>query len=303
MKKITMKDVAKEADVSIATVSYVLNENKNETIPEETRRKVIAAAKKLNYVPNLAARSLVKRKSNLIGILIVKDYENRIPWRRSYYSEFIDLLVEKLNRLGYHVLISNIDKNNPELEIILSRELDGVFLIDVNKEIFYNISNKFEVPIIIIDSFINDEYFQKVIPDFEDAIYKSIETNIGTETILLLDKFNDDEINQRLINVFKERFSKIYIADNYDSLVKYLNENKDFSFVVLGELLCSIASKYIESRKLTAICTCDNSYLLDDEIKKVIVSSKTKSDIAVKIMMDYIDGKYYDEKIVLIKAD
>ena len=303
MKKITMKDVAREAGVSVATVSYVLNNNENESIPEDTRKKVLETAKKLNYVPNLAARSLVKRKSNLIGILIVKDYENSLPWRRVYYSEFVDRLVEKFNKLGYHVLISNIDRNNPKFEVILSRELEGVFLIDVNKEIFYEISNKFDVPIIIIDSFIEDRYFQKVIPDFEDAINKAMNELISIKTVLLLDKFNDDEINQRLIKSFEERFIKIYVADDYDNLIVFLEEYKSSSFIVLGEFLGVIASRFIDNSKLTVICTCDSQYLLDDKIRKVVISNKEKAEKAAKIMMDYINKIYYTDKFTFIKAE
>ncbi|GAV10816.1 LacI family DNA-binding transcriptional regulator [Paenibacillus sp. NAIST15-1] len=62
MKKPTMKDIAQRANVSVATVSYVLNNVDNQTIPESTRCKITQIAKELDYTPNLTARSLARKK-------------------------------------------------------------------------------------------------------------------------------------------------------------------------------------------------------------------------------------------------
>ena len=58
MKKVSIKDVAKEAGVSPTTVSYILNNNKNVSITPETRDRVLAAAEKLKYVPSQVAKTL-----------------------------------------------------------------------------------------------------------------------------------------------------------------------------------------------------------------------------------------------------
>lgn len=68
MKKVTIKDLAKMADVSAATVSMVLNNKAN--ISEATRRKIKELAAEHNYVPNVAARGLVSSKTNVIGVVI-----------------------------------------------------------------------------------------------------------------------------------------------------------------------------------------------------------------------------------------
>lgn len=68
---VTLKDVAKAADVSIATVSKVLNGRGGEiAISEATRQKVLEAARRLNYHPNISARRLVSQKSNSVGLVI-----------------------------------------------------------------------------------------------------------------------------------------------------------------------------------------------------------------------------------------
>lgn len=73
-----IKDVANLANVSITTVSMVLNNTDNK-ISEKTRQNVIDAAKKLNYSPNRIARSLVTKKSNAV-MLVIPDISNPFFW-------------------------------------------------------------------------------------------------------------------------------------------------------------------------------------------------------------------------------
>ena len=87
MKRVSIKDVAKEAGVSASTVSYVLNSTPTETISPETKKRVMEAVSKLGYVPNLNARSLSSRRSNLIGVLIPQTEPGKEPflWRTSFF--------------------------------------------------------------------------------------------------------------------------------------------------------------------------------------------------------------------------
>ena len=85
-KRITMKDVAKEAGVSTATVSYVLNYSDTERISHETRLRVFEAANKLNYVPNMAAKALSEKKSYLVGMIINKRARSKKSKDIQYYD-------------------------------------------------------------------------------------------------------------------------------------------------------------------------------------------------------------------------
>lgn len=67
-KKVTIKDVAREAGVSVATVSYVINNREDQKISPETRNKVLQMINLLNYRPNQAAKSLVTQKRQLIAL-------------------------------------------------------------------------------------------------------------------------------------------------------------------------------------------------------------------------------------------
>lgn len=94
---VTIKDVAKAAGVGIATVSRALNNEPG--VNENTRRKIAAIAKELNYVPNMAAKWLTDKKSNSIGIIWYQP-------KGLFYTHLCQEIQNRAASLGYHVLVS-----------------------------------------------------------------------------------------------------------------------------------------------------------------------------------------------------
>ena len=93
--KVTIKDVAKVAGVSATTVSYVLNNNENQTISEETKERVLSAAQELRYVPNYAARIMKNSESHCVGVVMNQSLDN---YRySSMMSGIVDALENFLN--------------------------------------------------------------------------------------------------------------------------------------------------------------------------------------------------------------
>jgi LacI family transcriptional regulator len=93
----TIKDVAKLAKVSVATVSRALNGH--ESVSEDARRRVIEAARKLRYVPHSAARSLITRRTQTIGVLLP-------DLHGEFFSELIRGIDQAARREGLHILVS-----------------------------------------------------------------------------------------------------------------------------------------------------------------------------------------------------
>ncbi|HPZ15457.1 MAG TPA: LacI family DNA-binding transcriptional regulator [Sphaerochaeta sp.] len=131
MKKYaTLKDVAKRAGTSAATVSYVLNEKEGRYISDETRQKVLDAAKELDYVKSIGASSLKGKSRKLIAILIPQ-FENQFFTRIIVASERIFV------KHGYDLIICNT-LDSPEREkAILNRmtqqRVDGIILTPTTK--------------------------------------------------------------------------------------------------------------------------------------------------------------------------
>ncbi|MCY8233870.1 LacI family DNA-binding transcriptional regulator [Priestia endophytica] len=103
----TIRDVAKEAGVSVATVSRVLNENGY--VHEDTRKRVAAAMEELNYSPNEVARSLYKKKSKLIGLLL-PDITN------PFFPQLARGVEDEMQKEGFRLLFGNSDEQ-PEKEL------------------------------------------------------------------------------------------------------------------------------------------------------------------------------------------
>ncbi|GLQ23166.1 LacI family transcriptional regulator [Algimonas ampicilliniresistens] len=121
--KATITDVAKQAGVSMKTVSRVLNNEPN--VAKATRDRVMEVAASLQYRPNLAARGLASSKSYLIALL----YDNASA---SYITNIQRGAIEACRRNGYHLLLEPMpyeQANSPEAEILLGRlGVDGVIL-------------------------------------------------------------------------------------------------------------------------------------------------------------------------------
>lgn len=128
----TIKDVAQEAGVSIATVSYVIN-NKDEAISDETRRIVWQAVEKVGYTPNINARNLKARHSKLIGYAWHEVPAGQV---NSVLDRFMYFLAQEAEAAGYHILTFTHPKDDSLTavydELIRTRRVDAFVLADTN---------------------------------------------------------------------------------------------------------------------------------------------------------------------------
>jgi len=145
---VTIKDIAKAANVSTAAVSLALN-NKG-AISESKRAEIFELADKLGYVPNQNARNLINGKSNNIAVLF--HYEthsvNQLP-----YMPLINSILSKSSNAKYNLAFSVFQQDIDELPgIIKGRNIAGVLIIgDTNKKLVANIA-KLGLPIVVLDA-------------------------------------------------------------------------------------------------------------------------------------------------------
>ncbi|MFX3632873.1 MAG: LacI family DNA-binding transcriptional regulator [Candidatus Pristimantibacillus sp.] len=145
----TIKDVARIAGVSVATVSRVINESGYVNV--DTRKKVEAAVKQINYTPNEVARSLYKRKSKLIGLLL-PDITN------PFFPQLARGIEDRMQENGYRIIFGNSDENG-------DKELDYIRTFVQNNVIGVIASTNFpdsdtyldlKIPIVFLDRTSND---------------------------------------------------------------------------------------------------------------------------------------------------
>ncbi len=127
----TIKDVAREAGVSIATVSYVLN-NKKSFVSQKTREQVLEAVARVGYAPNTTARNLKSNQTRLIGYA----WHNAPPHSTNYVLDsFIYYLAQAVESAGYHLLTFTHPPKQPLPvydDLMRSGRLDAFVIADTN---------------------------------------------------------------------------------------------------------------------------------------------------------------------------
>ena len=188
-RKITLKQIAKELDVSISTVSKSLRNSPE--IGEETRLKVQAFAKFYNYKPNNIALSLKNRKTKTIGIIIPEIVHH-------FFSTVINGIEQVANENGYSVIIclsdDSFDKEVLNMEMLANGSIDG-FIMSLSKETqfrgdFHHITEVINqgMPVVMFDRVTNDILCDKVIIDDQSAAYEAVQSLIdkGRKKIALV---------------------------------------------------------------------------------------------------------------------
>ena len=153
MKKSTIKDVAKIANVSEATVSRVMS-NSN-LISNKTKKKVMEVVRQLDYFPNSAAVSLTKSKSNILGLVVVSSTKIENPLQNDYYNEIIPFISKYALDLGYYTLYLQFENKEEAYEnvyrLIKSNRIDGlIFLNFIEDEEHISYFEKISFPYAII---------------------------------------------------------------------------------------------------------------------------------------------------------
>ncbi|HLU23279.1 MAG TPA: LacI family DNA-binding transcriptional regulator [Bacillaceae bacterium] len=147
MLKVTIKDVAKESGVSIATVSRVLNQVG--FVSDEVRARVLATVERMNYQPNAVARSLKSDKTNIIGV-IIPDISN------PYYMTISKGIEDQIYQKGYNLIFCSSDESQEKerdlLQLLYGKRVDAIILSTSggNEDLIKQIQ-KSGIPIILMD--------------------------------------------------------------------------------------------------------------------------------------------------------
>jgi LacI family transcriptional regulator len=329
MKKLTIKDIAKEFNVSISTVSKALNDSYEISIA--TKEKIQKYAKEKNYKPNFNALSLKNRSTKTIGIII--------PTMLKYFFAQVFKGIEKtaLER-GYKVItcISN-ESYNKEVEIIemLSNgSIDG-FIVSLAKETelkadFKHLEDAIDndTPIVMFDRVAQTLNCDKIITDdFNGAqntvefLYKSGHKNIafvstmsnfhiGKQRFLGYKKglenvglpFNDNLV----INIIERDYKK------YESiLIPFLQKNKIDSIITTGESAAVASMKAglkanLEIPKDLSVIAFSNGILARHSSPKMTTISQhgeQMGEAAAQILIDKLEKKHTETVTKIITTD
>ncbi|SES14583.1 LacI family DNA-binding transcriptional regulator [Pedobacter rhizosphaerae] len=172
MKKPSIKDIASRLNISITTVSFVINgKAKEKNISESLTKKVLDLVAELNYQPNALAKSLRTGKTQILGFLVDDISE-------PFFAAIARHLDEIASDLGYKILFSSTRNNTQKaielLQILKDRHVDGYIMAlpeGLEEEVKKLI--KTETPVVLFDRYVPDVKTDYVIIDNQESVYQA----------------------------------------------------------------------------------------------------------------------------------
>lgn len=152
-KRVTIKDVAKEAGVSVATVSYVVNGRTDLRISDETRKRVLQVINLLNYSPNQAAKALASKRKNQVGFSVA---ETTSALKMADQMYVMQSITKFLGDKNYDVFLI------PPSKFENYGQADALICYDIDKNTFASLGDCNFAPLLALDCYINDPLFFQI---------------------------------------------------------------------------------------------------------------------------------------------
>ncbi|KAJ53428.1 LacI family transcriptional regulator [Clostridium tetanomorphum] len=252
--KITIEDVAKEAGVSITTVSRVINNNY--PVKKETRKKVEEAIEKLKFNPNVLARGLINQKTDTVGIIVPST-------TNLFFPTVVKGIDNVLKKQGYNIYLCDTDNSEKEevryVKSLLGRVVDGIIIIDPQT---FNMKNGFfeeisrQVPLVCINGYNKNINCNFVLNNEETGAIEAMEylISLGHKKIAFIrgEKSYSYDLKEK---VYKDILKKY----GYDQHQEIINIGYGNSYDTVDTTM-----KYIED--LLNLKTCPTAFFACNDI-------------------------------------
>jgi len=216
---ITIYDVAREANVSMATVSRVVNGNPN--VKPATRKKVMEVIDRLGYRPNAVARGLASKKTTTVGV-IIPDIAS------PFFAELARGIEDIATMYKYNIILSNSDQNiEKELHLLntmLGKQVDGIVFMGGNiKAEHVEEFKKSPVPIVLAGSIEESGEIPSVNIDYQQAAFDAVQAFIEkghTEIAFVIGPHHEPINKEKKLEGYKRAISDAGIAYNDDFVIE-----------------------------------------------------------------------------------
>ena len=292
-RKITLKHIAKELDISISTVSKSLRNSQE--ISAETREKVQAFAKLYNYKPNNIALSLKNKKTKTICIIIPEIIHH-------FFTSVISGVEKIANEKGYNVIIclsdESFDKEVINMEMLANGSIDG-FIMSLSKETqqrkdFHHITEVINqgMPVVMFDRVTNDVLCDKVIIDDKLAAFNATQffINKGFKKIGLITTVDYVSVGKLRTEGYYNALKNSDIPYNDDIVVK-IEDTTDFETQIID---------LIQNNELEAIFAVNEIFAVTAIKAAIKLGKKVPEDISIIGFTDGIISKYSSPSITTV---
>lgn len=263
-QSVTIYTVAREARVSMATVSRVVNGNPN--VKPETRQKVLDVIKQLNYRPNAVARGLASKKTTTVGVVIPNITD-------PYFAELALGIDDVASMYKYNIILTNSDSDDEKIlkvvRSLLAKQVDG--LIFMGHDVSDDLRNEFEstnTPVVVAGSVVNDDALPSVRINYQAAAKEATEFLLkhGDQQVAYITGPLRYSINgEDRLNGYKEALANNNVAFN-DSLVIETDGSYQAGYAKAQEVI---------EKGLKA------AYVTDDSLAAGLLNGLTDADISV----------------------
>ncbi len=287
---VTIKDIAKLANVSHTTVSRALNNSP--LINEETKIKIKAIAKQFNYVPNYSARSLVLDKSYAIGLFFSSISKGTSP---GFFYETVTG-VNSVIEENYNLVVRGIDSYK-DFTTINKKRFDGIILMsqsDDDNPFVYHVMEK-NIPLVVLNREIEEKSVVNIVSDDEEGTFKATELLIknGHKCIAIIEgkeefkssKKRRDGFMKALIQYKIPVYGEYIVRGNYDMKSGY-----------------NAMKKLMELPKIPTAVFCSNDDMAIGAIKAIFHSGlNVPNDISIVGFDDIAFSEYATPALTTVK--
>ncbi len=289
--KLTLKQIARELDVAVSTVSKALRDS--EEISEDTRQKIKAFAKLYNYKPNNIALSLKNRQTRTIGIIIPEIIHH-------FFTTVISGVEQVANQKGYNVIIclsnNSFDKEVMNMEMLANGSIDG-FIISVAKETqqkrdYHHISEVINqgMPVVLFDRVVDEIDCDKVIIDDSEGARKAVQHLIttGCKRIAIITTVDYVSVGKLRTEGYKQALQENNIAidenlilkiedvaNSESEIIKFLSEQKVDGIFAVNEQFSVSAIRGLSQRGLKVPENVSVVSFTNGELSKRFIPSLT----------------------------
>ncbi|MDR0644904.1 MAG: LacI family transcriptional regulator [Treponema sp.] len=321
----TIKDIAREAEVSVTTVSNVIH-GRSSRVAAETIDRINAIIARNHYTPNLSARSLVNKTSRIIGVINHLFRSQAVSFMQDpFHGVLLGGIEKAIRERGYYMMIRTVADEQELFSLFNNWNLDGVILTGLFNDAFFERLLEADKPLVLLDSYVkNEKVFNVGLDDFQggfmatEYLVKKGHRNI----VFASPPFHDEE------GVIRERFKgyktcleengvafnekNVYQRDiTVDEGIEVgwmLSKRFDITavFATADILAAGIIAGLTQSRRRipedVSVIGFDDlffSRILTPPLTTIRQNPEERGRIAADTMMDYLEGKKTTSRVVM----
>lgn len=293
VKKLTVKEIAKMAGVSVTAVSFVLNNRPG--VSDATRAKVQKIIDETGFKPNLNSKKLLFNKSFNI-CLMINSFSS--PFDDLFYFEITRGILNRSQKYNYNITIAKLSASKKELpDPVYSGDTDGIiFMQDISDELIDKAIAS-GLPSIVVDSHSINEKIPSIAPDYRKATYdatKYLITHGHTDVAMIASDTVPDFYNQSLCG-FEEAMNEFSLTPNPD-FYGICAQNEDTAYLACKKLLSGKKSP------TAIVCTVDSFAIGAMRCAKEL-GYTIPDDISFIGIDDVLLSRYIEPKLTTIGID